>query len=331
LGAVKGVGEAAVASIVEERERNGLFKDIFDLMGRVNLRSANKKTFESLIMAGAFDAFGYTRAQYFATENGKDTFLEALIKYGNGCQSVNSQSVNSLFGEAEDNSIPKPKAPKCPAWSRIELINKEKDVAGFYISGHPLDDFKFDIENFCTHKVSELSDVPDLKGKEISFAGLVIGAMHLTAQNGNGYGNFTIEDFSGNINLRIFKDDYLKWKHFLVPGTFLYLKAKTMPNYKNPEIMEIKPTQIMLLSEVREKMAKSLTIRIPLKGVSDDMVKNIYTITSTHPGNCTLKFTLVDPDENMSVDLVAKKIKLQLSNDLIRQLDAMASVSYKLN
>src|SRR6185312_17275853 len=153
------------------------------------------------------------------------------------------------------------------AWSRIELINKEKDVAGFYISGHPLDDFKFDINNFCTHKIAELEGIPDLKGKEISFAGLVIGADHRTAQNGNGWGILTVEDFTGNIQLRLFKDDYLKWKHFMVSGTFLYFKAKTMPNYKSPEIMEVRPTQIMLLSEVREKMAKTLALRIPLKTV----------------------------------------------------------------
>jgi DNA polymerase-3 subunit alpha len=331
LGAVKGVGEAAVGSIVEEREKNGPFKDVYDMMSRINLRSANKKTFESLIMAGAFDFFGYTRAQYFASENNKENFLEALIKYGNGCQSTSGTNANSLFGEMTNDSIPKPKAPTCPPWSRIELINKEKEVAGFYISGHPLDDFKFDLTNFCTYKVEQLEGMPDTKGKEFTFGGLVIGAEHRTAQNGNGWGILTIEDFSGSVQLRLFKDDYLKWKHFFVTGTFLYIKAKTMPNYKNPETSEIKATQIMLLSEVREKMAKSLTIRIPLNYVSDDVVKNIYTMTNTHPGKCTLKVTLFDPDENMSVDLASKKIKLNLTNELLQQLDTMTNVSYKLN
>ena len=331
LGAVKGVGEAAVGSIVEEREKNGPFKDVYDMMRRINLRSANKKTFESLIMAGAFDSFGYTRAQYFASENSKDTFLEALIKYGNGYQSASGAGANSLFGEMTNDSIPQPKAPICLAWSRIELINKEKEVAGFYISGHPLDDFKFDLINFCSHKVEQLEGMPDMRGKEITFAGLVIGAEQRTAQNGNGWGILTIEDFTGSTQLRLFKDDYLKWKHFFQTGTFLYIKAKTMPNYKNPEIAELKPTQIMLLSEVREKMAKSLTLRIPLNYVSEDVVKNIFTLTNTHPGQCNLKVTLFDADENMSVDLVSKKIKLNLNNDLIQQLDTMTNLSYKLN
>jgi DNA polymerase-3 subunit alpha len=331
LGAVKGVGEAAVESIVIEREQNGDFKDIFDLMGRVNLRSANKKTFESLIMAGAFDAFGYTRAQYFATENGKETFLEALIKYGNACQSIGSESQNSLFGDAEDNSVPQPKVPNCQPWSRIELINKEKEVAGFYISGHPLDDYKFDLENFCI-RLSELNaDLSRFKGKEVSFGGLVIGQQHLTAQNGNPWGRFTLEDFSGSLELRLFKENYLKWKHFLVSGTFLFIKAKVMESFKNDGTYELRPTSIELLADVRDKMAKTLTLRIPLNDVKEDIIKNIYDMVSTHPGKCSLKVTLIDTDENLSVDLSSKKLKLQLSNELIKQLEGLNGVSYKLN
>jgi DNA polymerase-3 subunit alpha len=331
LGAVKGVGEAAVGSIVEEREKNGDFKTIYDLMRRVNLRSANKKTFESLVMAGAFDSFGYTRAQYFAlSDNGKDTFLESLIKYGNACQSLGSDTQNSLFGEAEDNSVPEPKAPLCPAWSRIELINKEKEVAGFYISGHPLDDYKFDLDNFCTHKIGELNDLTPLKNKEISFGGLVIGFEHRTAQNGNLWGIFTLEDFTGTIQIRLFKENYLKWKHFLAQGTFLHVKAKVAESYRNDGTCELRPSQIQLLGEVREKMAKSLTLRIPIADVSKDSVKNLLDVVSTHPGKCNLKVTLVDPDEeNMNVTLVSKK-KLELSNDFIRQLE-QNGIGYKLN
>ena len=331
LGAVKGVGEAAVGSIVEEREKSGAFTSVFDLMRRVNLRSANKKTFECLVMAGAFDSFGYTRAQYFATENGKDTFLEALIRYGNACQSLGSESQNSLFGEAEDNAVPEPKAPICPAWSRIELINKEKEVAGFYISGHPLDDFKFDIDNFCTHKISDLNDLTPLKGKEISFGGLVIGFEHRQAQNGNAFGNVTIEDYTGNIRLFLFKENYLKWKHFLAQGTFLHIKAKVAESFRNDGSCELRPSQIQLLAEMREKMVKSLTLRIPINSLSKDSIKHMLDVLSTHPGKCNLKVTLIDTEENMNVELVSKKIKLQLSNDFIHQLESFNGIGYKLN
>ncbi len=330
LGAVKGVGEAAVATIVEEREKNGQFKDIFDLMCRVNLRSANKKTFENLIMSGALDTFGITRAQYFFAENGRDTFLEILLKYGGASQSISSDNQNSLFGDDAGMTVSKPKAPDCPAWSRLELINKEKEVAGFYISGHPLDDFKFDLEQFCKNKISTLNDLSLLKGKEVILGGLVIGAQHLIAQNGNFWGTFTLEDFTGSIGLKLFKENYLKWKHLLVPGTFLYIKGK-VESYKNDGQFEIKPTNIELLSGIREKMTQSITLTIPLNGVKDDSIRNIFNVVSAYPGNCCLKINLFDIDENMSVELVSRKIKIHLSNELINQLESFKSISYKLS
>ncbi|MGP8213953.1 MAG: DNA polymerase III subunit alpha [Bacteroidia bacterium] len=332
LGAVKGVGEAAVGCIVEEREKNGSFKDIYDLMSRINLRSANKKTFESLVMAGAFDSFtGTSRAQFFAAmDNGRETFLEALIRYGNAHQDNSSSSQNSLFGEMTNESIPQPKPPLCQPWSRLEQIGKEKDVAGFYISGHPLDDYKFDLENFCSHSLSQLSELSGLNGKDIVFAGMVTEASHRTSQAGKPFGSLTIEDMTGNLSITLFGENYLKWKHLMEKGTFLHIKAKVQMGFRG-DTLEVRPSQLQLLGEVREKLAKSLTIRIPLNTISEDMVKSIFTITSTYPGKCNLKVTLVDSDENMSVELVSKKIKLNLSNDLIRQLDTMAEVSYKLN
>lgn len=330
LGAVKGVGEAAVASIVEEREKNGAFADVFDLMSRVNLRAANKKTFESLIMAGALDAFGITRAQYFFAENSRDTFLEYLLRYGNAAQSVSNDSQNSLFGDQADISVSRPKAPDCPAWSRLELINKEKEVAGFYISGHPLDDFKFDLNQFCRNEIISLKDLAPLKDKEIVIGGLVIGAQHLQAQNGNLWGIFTIEDFTGNIALKLFKENYLKWRHLLAPGTFLYVKAK-VESFKNDGLLEIKPTSIELLSGIREKLIKSITLTIPLNGIQDGSIQNIYKMVNSHPGACNLKINLFDTDENMSVELVSRKIKLQISNELIRELETLGGISYKWN
>src|SRR6185312_15534529 len=315
-----------------ERETNGLFRDVYDLMSRVNLRSANKKTFESLIMAGAFDPLGkFHRAQYFAQENGKISFLEALIKFGNAIQDASTQGQNSLFGETLDHSVSKPQPMTTAPWSRIELINKEKEVAGFYISGHPLDDFKFDIDNFCTHKISDLNDLTPLKGKEISFGGLVIGFEHRQAQNGNAFGNVTIEDYTGNIRIFLFKENYLKWKHFLAQGTFLHIKAKVAESFRNDGSCELRPSQIQLLAEMREKMVKSLTLRIPIHSLSKDSIKHMLDVFSTHPGKCNLKVTLIDTEENMKVDLVSKKIKLQLSNDFIHQLETFNGIGYKLN
>jgi DNA polymerase III subunit alpha len=331
LGAVKGVGEAAVAAIVAEREANGLFKDVYDLMSRVNLRSANKKTFESLIMAGAFDSLGTAhRAQYFHQENGKISFLESLIRFGNAMQDASTQGQNSLFGETVDSSVSKPVPVASAPWSRVELINKEKDVAGFYISGHPLDDYKFDIENFCTMTLNGLEDLTPLKGKEISIAGIVTEAAHRLTQGGKQFGSFTLEDYHGKVSMMLWQDDYLKWKHYLENGQFLFIKVK-VTNRFNTEQLELKVTQIYLLNSIREKYSRSLTLQIPLKDVSADMAKYISNITTASPGACSLKILLVDNDDNMSVDLVSKKIRLNLSNDLIVQVQKMNGVSMKLN
>jgi len=331
LGAVKGVGEAAVAAIVQERETNGLFKDVYDLMSRVNLRSANKKTFESLIMAGAFDSLGTAhRAQYFHQENGKISFLESLIRFGNAVQDASTQGQNSLFGETVDSSVSKPTPVVSAPWSRVELINKEKEVAGFYISGHPLDDYKFDIENFCTVTLNGLEDLTPFKGKEISLAGIVTEAAHRLTQGGKPFGSFSLEDYHGKVSMMLWQDDYVKWKHYLENGMFLFVKAKVNTRF-NSENLELKVTQIYLLSSIREKYSKSLTLQIPLKDVTGDMAHYINNITAASPGACSLKILLVDSDDNMSVDLVSKKIRLNLSNDLIHQVQKMNGVSMKLN
>ncbi len=333
LGAVKGVGEAAVAAIVKERETSGLFKDVYDLMSRVNLRSANKKTFESLIMAGAFDPLGkFHRAQYFAQENGKISFLEALIKFGNAVQDTSTQGQNSLFGETLDQSVSRPQPITTAPWSRIEKINKEKEVAGFYISGHPLDDFKFDIENFSTHTLNQLDDLSPLKGKEISIAGIVTEAAHRLTQGGKPFGSFTLEDYQGKISMMLWGDDYVKFKHYLENGMFLFVKAK-VSNRFNTEQLELKVTQISLLSSIREKLTKSLTLQIPLKDVSADMAKHISTITTASPGICSLKVSLVDMEDNMSVELVSKKIRLNLTNELILEVRKMetSGISMRVN
>jgi DNA polymerase III subunit alpha len=331
LGAVKGVGEAAVAAIVAERETNGLFKDVYDMMSRVNLRSANKKTFESLIMAGAFDSLGTAhRAQYFHQENGKISFLESLIRFGNAVQDASTQGQNSLFGETIDSSVSKPTPVVSAPWSRIELINKEKEVAGFYISGHPLDDFKFDIENFCTMKLNGLEDLTPLKGKEISIAGIVTEAAHRLTQGGKPFGSFSLEDYHGKVSMMLWQDDYVKWKHYLENGMFLFVKAKVNTRY-NSENLELKVTQIYLLSSIRDKYSKSLTLQIPLKEVSADMARYISDITAATPGMCSLKILVVDSEENMSVDLISKKIRFNLTNDLIQQVQKISGISMKLN
>ena len=264
LGAVKGVGEAAVEALVTERKENGAYKSIFDVAKRVNLRSCNKRCLEALAMAGAFDGFkGSHRAQYLHKEDNEDTtFLDKVIKHANIISGKNSSTQHSLFGESEDVVIPDPKLPECEEWSKMELLNKEREVTGIYISGHPLEDYKIEIENFCNVKINDLDDTKKLRNRELIFAGIVTSVNHKTTKTGNPFGNFTIEDYDGTIQLALFSEDYLKFKHFLNKDAILFIKARVQPKYGSAEVLEIKITNIGLLSEVLKKCVNDITLKL---------------------------------------------------------------------
>lgn len=331
LGAVKGVGETAINSIVQERETNGKFKDVYDLMSRVNLRNANKKTFESLILAGAFDSLGsIQRAQYFAQENGKVSFLEGLIRYGNACKNGEKVGQNSLFGETGDNSFTKPLPLSIAPWNKSEQMNREKEVAGFYISGHPLDDFKFEIEHFCTQSLDKFEDLEKLKNKEVHVAGMVVSSAHRISGTGKSYGKFKVEDFKGSYEFMLFSEDYLKYKHLIEQGSFLFIKGR-VGNRFNSEQLEVKVMTITLLNEIRDKMAKSITLNVPVNTLDETLIMQIAGIKSATAGNCFFSINLIDPEEKLNVTLRSKKTRLNLTNDLIRRIEGLSGISYKLN
>jgi len=333
LGAVKGVGEAAVNAIVEERKKNGAYKSIFDLTKRINLRSANKKCLESLAIAGAFDSFENThRAQYFF-QDPKDnyTFLESAIKYGNNFQESQNSNQHSLFGESGGEDMPEPKMPLCEPWTKLDQVTKEKEVTGIYISGHPLDDYKLEIQNFCSHVISDLEDIKKLKNKDITLAGMVSGANHRTTKTGKPFGLFTLEDYTDSLQFSLFSEDYLKMKHFLVNGTFLYMKCKAQLRYMSEDNWEYKVINMQLLSEVKDKLADNITLNISLDDVSDEFIDKINKLVNANPGKCRLKFSVEDNNEKMKVDLPSKKCKVNLSKQFIETIETMPEVRFRLN
>jgi DNA polymerase-3 subunit alpha len=231
MGAIKGVGEGAVASIINERKENGHFKSIFDVSKRVDLRAANKRTFEGLVFAGGFDSFSDThRAQYFALDEKGHTFLEKAMKYGSKYQENKNSSQVSLFGEASEVQFDEPMIPYSEKWGMMEKLSREKEVVGIYISGHPLDDFKNEIENFCNAVLIDFEDPKALLNKDVSVGGIVTSVEHRVSKNGKGWASFFIEDYTTTNEFRIFGEDYLKFKHFLVPNSFLHLKISGRKN-----------------------------------------------------------------------------------------------------
>ncbi len=330
LGAIKGTGDAAVDSIIQEREDNGAFSNIFEFAKRINLRAVNKKTFEALAYAGAFDSFSdLHRAQYFfSPENENINLIEKAIKYGNNYKAEQDTSQASLFGGGAAVEIPLPKIPPCEPWSDIEKLKYEKEVVGFYISGHPLDQYKLELENFCTCQVDQYLDY---KGKDINVAGIVSKTTVRQTKTGKTFALFSIEDYSGSIDMALFGEDYLKLAHYIRPGEFLYIKGKVQQRYNSEDQWELKPVNIQLLSDIRSRLCKDLIINVDINNLKTNTVAKLEDLFGTYNGSCNVRFMFYDTMENISVEMFCRKYKVEPNNDLLNELRLMDELKFKFN
>jgi DNA polymerase III subunit alpha len=332
LGAIKGVGEGAVENIVMERDTGGPFKNIFDFSKRVNLRAVNKRVFESLAKAGAFDGFpDCHRAQFFfSDDHGLTNFIDRIIRHTNQVIQRENTSQMNLFDNNEEVHFPDPEMPECPMWDKLEMLRHEKDVTGMYISGHPLDDYKIQINHLCSIGIGDLKNLYALKNKEVSFAGIITSAIHKHTKTGKPYGSFQIEDYSDSHQLFLFSEDYLKMKHFLEDQQFVYIKAKIQENRFNTNQIEIKVKSIELLSDLAEKTLTELTLFLPISDVDDALLNHLLKNIRNHAGKSRLKVKIVDRTESNNLDLVSRKIKIEpigFLKDMLKQFD----LQYRLN
>lgn len=336
LGAVKGVGESAVAAIVSEREAKGPYADIFDLMRRVNLRTANRKALESLAYAGAFDSFAAIhRAQYFHTGGEeKPSYLETLVRYGQLCQDTADSAQVNLFGDAEDGaSIPKPPPPAIDTWSALEKLHYEKDVIGFYVSGHPLDDHRLVIDHLCNAQLSQLKDLKPLLGRELCMAGIVTKAEHRIAKSGKPFGSFSMEDHQGKHDFMLFSEDYMKFKLYLESGTLLLVKGRVVARSwgRDEGQPEFKISSIDLLADAREKYISRLVVRLDASRVDEGLTRELAEILASNRGSCQVLVALTDPEEQLSLEVASKANKVNVTPDLVARLDGLTGVKYFLS
>ncbi len=329
LGAIKGMGSGPVEAILEER-KNGAFSSIFELTTRINLRLCNKRAFESLAYAGGFDSFtDVHRAQYFAADANGRTFLEAAIRYGASVQEQQQSAQHSMFGEATGTTMPAPSVPKADEWPAIYKLNREKEVVGIFISGHPLDDYKVEITSFCTGTVAMLNDPSAFLGRDLLIAAVITGAEHRITKRGDAFGSLVIEDYQDAFKLNLFNESYLKFKHFMEPGTFVAIKGRIeVPRFR--QYPEFVVHHIELLQELRDKRAKMLKLRFSAKQLDQLVIDQLHELFEANPGACQLHFTVYDPLDGVEVSLPSRSVKVQPSSQLFKEL-AKLDIQFKLN
>ena len=332
LGAVKGVGEAAVQSIMDERRANGPYKGIFDFVQRVNLNACNKKNMECLALSGGFDSFPeLKREQFFAVNSKGEVFLETLMRYGNRYQADKAAAVNSLFGGENVIDIATPEILPAERWGDLERLNKERELVGIYLSAHPLDEYAIVLDHVCNTHMAELEDKTALAGREITMGGIVTSVRRGISKNGNPYGIAKIEDYSGSAELPFFGNDWVTFQGYLGEGTFLFIKARCQPKQWRPEELDVKITSMELLPDVKEKLVEKITILIPLSALNSALVAELSSLTKDHPGNTELYFKVTDKDEKMVVDLISRPVKLSVGRELISYLKERPELEFRIN
>ena len=334
MGAIKGVGGNAVGTIVETR-KDGKYKSVFDLAKRIDLRSANKKAFEGLALAGGFDSFSAHRAQYLHPDEKGVLFIEKVLRYAARFQETQNSSQVSMFGDASEVQIPEPEVPPCEQWGTMKKLKQEKEVVGIYISGHPLDDFKKEITKFCNCNVTDFNDLERFVNRELCFGGIVGDVQHLETKKGKGWALFTIEDYNDSFKFRIFGEEYLKFRHFLVPNSFIYVRVLIREGWTNRDTGKkgdprLQFNSMQMLHDVMESQAKKLTIQMPIEDVQEGRIDYLKGLLKTYKGDKQLQFVVYEVEEKVKLTMPSLKQKVNISNELLEELDK-EKVSYKLN
>ena len=325
IGAVKGVGEGAVNTIVEKR-KEGTYKSIFDLAKRIDLRAANKKAFENLALAGGFDCFANThRAQYFHHDGDNITFLEKAMRYGAKSQENENSSQVSLFGDASEVQIAEPTVPPCEEWHTMEKLAREKEVVGIYISGHPLDDYRFEMKYFCNSKLDSLKNLEPFVGKNLTFGGIVSNVQHRTAKNGKGWATFNLEGYDESFEFRIFDEEYLKFRHFLVQNQFVFFKINVREGWVNRETGKKSDARMQfleakMLADVLTSFAKKIIIHLDIKDLREDLITRLNSVFEANKGDNTVSFEIMELETfKKQIEIPSEPVEMEEMTDEVAE------------
>ena len=321
LAAIKGVGEAAVESIIAERTKNGRFKDIYDFIERVDYSLVNRKCLENIAYAGGYDSIsGFSRCKFFGVDqrdNNGVTYIEQLMRYGQRYQSEKNNAQQSLFGgDTGTTDITPPVIPACAEWSQLEKFNKEREVIGLYLSAHPLDDYKVIIRNMCKTQVGDLDHLDELKGKEIAVAGMVVAVQNLTTKTGKPWGKFKLEDYNGTHEFALFGKDYENFRKYLFSDYFLFIRGRVQPRPYNDQELEFRITSMMQLSELQEAV-KEVHVQLAVEEITRDLIARMGRSVKEAKGNTLLRLNVYDRQAQVSLNLFSKSYKVSLTQGLV--------------
>ncbi|MGB0932072.1 MAG: hypothetical protein ACPGVB_14915, partial [Chitinophagales bacterium] len=333
MAAVKGVGAAAVEDLIGERKKGGAFRDIFDIVKRVNLRTVNKKAFENLALAGGFDSFGIHRAQYFYQHGSEEAnLIERILKFGNQYQKQGNSNQMSLFGAAVlDEEVATPTVYDCEEWGLMERLKQERDVTGIFLSGHPLDDYKMEVDFFCN---ATLDDITKRPNKDLTIGCIVMSAEPRVTKNGNKFGKFVVEDFNNSYEIVLFGNKYLEYGSFFEEGTALRIKGKYQNNgWRGNERFEFELTaKPKALETILEEEANKITISIPLDIIDNTFTTRMQNLCHQHPGKMALYINVIDRKNGYGkVELFSKSLKLDAKKEVFEKLKGFGEMRVKLN
>ena len=334
LAAIKGMGDNVAQAIIDEREKNGLYKDIFDFVQRISFSQVNRKAFESLALSGGFDSFGIAREDFFAQNHKGETLIDIVMRYGQTYQAEKQQAQNSLFGGFDDGvEIQTPMLPKAEIrWSDIERLNKERELVGIYLSAHPLDEYKIVLDNLCNTRCDELADVNQLKDREdVIIGGIVTGVRTRFDKRGRPCGFVTLEDFEGSGELALFGEDWGRWSGMFTEGASVYVTAKVQPRFQYSDIMQLKVQNIEYLQSIKDRAIDRITISLTTDLLDDQIVTELNELISDYPGTTKLFFQLHDSTGKHHVLLRSTTKQIDVKSSLLQYIEQTPALDYKIN
>ena len=333
LAGIKGVGESASEAIINEREKNGPYKDIFDFIQRVSLNNVNKKVIESIVFSGGFDCFGIQREAYISRNNKGESFIELLIRYGQLYQAEKNNMQNSLFGGLNSVDIQTPKFPQVEEMSNIEKLNKERELVGIYLSAHPLDEYNIILNYKCNTKCHELSENIDLLASrsELTFGGIITNVKEDFTKNGEPYGFVSIEDYEGVGNIRLFGGVWGTWKGFMTKGSIVFVRGKSVPRYHGSKFYSLVISSVQYMQEVKEVPLNSITINMDISSLNEQIVDEMTSVINDNPGNVPINIRIHDTESNQFISLKSRLHKIKPNKTVLDYLQATESISYYLN